>query len=111
MAKEAVEIQKGGVIEYTLSSDVNVGDVVPLGTEMVGIAVNAGLTGEEITLELEKVWTIKAKDTDVIVVGNQLYFDVANREVTLMGTDNVKAGKAMTSKAAVAGTVNVKINA
>jgi predicted RecA/RadA family phage recombinase len=108
--KEAVEFQRGGVIEYTLPGDVNVGDVVPLGTEMVGIAVKAGLTGEEITLELEKVWDVKAKDTEAIEVGNQLYFDVTNREMTTTATDNVKAGKAMTSKAAVAGTVKVKIN-
>ncbi len=112
MAKEAVEFQNGTVIDYTLSEDVNVGDVIPLGDDMVGIAVVSGLTGEQITLELEKVWKINATTADAISVGKVVYFNAATREITTTATSNCRAGKAISAKAAAtAGFVYVKINA
>lgn len=112
MAKEAVEFQDGTVIDYTLSEDVNVGDVIPLGDDMIGIAVVSGLTGEQITLELQKVWKINATTADAIAVGNVVYFNATTREITTTATDNCRAGKAISAKAAAtAGFVYVKINA
>lgn len=112
MAKEAVEFQDGTVIDYTLSEDVNVGDVIPLGDDMIGIAVVSGLTGEQITLELEKVWKINATTADAINVGNVVYFNATSREITTTDTSNCRAGKAISAKAAAtAGFVYVKINA
>ena len=108
--KEALEIQDGRVIDYTLAGSVNVGDVIPLGSSMVGIAVISGLAGEVISVDTEKVWQVTAKTSEAIAVGDILYFDVTNRELTKTSTGNVKAGKAMTSKSAVAGTINIKIN-
>lgn len=108
--KEAKEIQNGQIIDHTLTEAVNVGDVIPLGTSMIGIAVSSGLIGEIIAVEVEKVWNINAKTSDVINVGDTLYFDQSNRELTKTETSNIKAGKAITSKSAVAGTVNIKIN-
>lgn len=110
MAKEAVEIQVGSKIDLTLTEDVSVGDVVPLGTDMISIATVSGLTGEVIAVETEKVWEITAKTADAIAVGDVVYFDATAREITTTATDNIKAGKAVTSKTAVAGTINVKLN-
>ncbi|MCT7489123.1 DUF2190 family protein [Aliarcobacter cryaerophilus] len=108
--KQAIEKYDGKVITYTCQKDVTVGDVIPLGVSMIGIAVNSGLVGEEISVEIEKVWTIKAKTTDVIAVGDVLYWDAEEKELTKEDTDNIYAGRAMSSKAAVAGTAEVKIN-
>jgi predicted RecA/RadA family phage recombinase len=108
--KQAIEKYDGRVIPYTCTKEVTVGDVIPLGVSMIGIAVNSGLIGEEISVELEKVWTIKAKTTDVIAVGDVLYWDAEAKELTKEDEDNVYAGRAMSSKAAVAGTVEVKLN-
>ncbi|OCL99523.1 hypothetical protein AAX29_00564 [Aliarcobacter thereius] len=110
LAKQAIEKYDGRVITYTCTKEVRVGDVIPIGASMVGIAVNSGLVGEEISLELEKVWTIKAKTADAIAVGDTLYWDDENKELTLTNTDMVYAGRAISSKTAVAGTVEVKIN-
>lgn len=111
MAKEAIEYQDGHVIDHTLTSDVNVGDVIPLGT-MVGVAVTSGLTGEVIAVAIEKVWQVTAATADVITVGAVLYFDATNRVVTTVSTANTLAGKAISAKAvATAGTVYIKINA
>lgn len=111
MAKEAIEIQVGSKIDLTLTEDVSVGDVIPLGTEMIGIATVSGLTGEVIAVETEKVWELTAKSSNAISVGSTVYFDTTAREITTTATDNIKAGKAVTSKTAVAGTINVKLNA
>lgn len=110
--KEAIEIQEGETIDFTLTEDVSVGDVVPLSTEMVGIAMTSGLLGEVIALKITKVWQITAATADAIAVGAQLYFDATARVVTTVATSNIKAGKAVTAKAATtAGSVLVKLNA
>ncbi|QKF72783.1 DUF2190 domain-containing protein [Aliarcobacter faecis] len=108
--KQAIEKYDGRVITYTCTKTVTVGDVIPLGVSMIGIAVNSGLVGEEISVEVEKVWIIKAKTQDVINLGDTLYWDDENKELTLEKTDNIYAGRAISSKGAVAGVVEVKIN-
>lgn len=110
IVKKAVEFQEGKVIEFTCTSDVVVGDVIPLGVSMVGIAINSGLTGEIITLELEKVWTIKVKDSEAIAIGDVVYWDDTAKELTKTDTANIYAGRALSSKGTSAGTINVKIN-
>ncbi len=112
MVKEAIEYQDGAVIDYTLTEDVNVGDVIPLGDDMVGVAVVSGLPGEQITLETERVWKINATTADAINIGNVVYFNSTSREITTTASGNCRAGKAISSKTATtAGFVYVKINA
>ncbi|WP_151950351.1 DUF2190 family protein [Aliarcobacter butzleri] len=110
VAKEAVEKYDGRVITYTCTEEVKVGDVIPIGVSMIGIAVNSGLVGEEISVELEKVWTIKAKDSEAFVVGDIVYWDDTLKVITTDNTDTVRAGVAISSKTATAGTIDVKIN-
>ena len=110
IAKQAIEKYDGRVITYTCTKEVTVGDVIPIGVSMVGIAVNSGLVGEEISVELEKVWTIKAKDSESFAVGDTVYWDVDLKEITKDNTDNVYAGRALSSKGTGAGTIDVKIN-
>ncbi|MDN5131086.1 DUF2190 family protein, partial [Aliarcobacter butzleri] len=74
VAKKAVEKYDGRVITYTCTEEVIVGDVIPIGVSMVGIAVNSGLVGEETSVDLEKVWTIKAKDSESFAVGDTVYW-------------------------------------
>lgn len=110
--KEAILYQEGEVIDYTLTGAVDVGDVIPLGTDMVSIASVSGLTGEVIALEIAKVWQITAATADVIAVGDLLYFDAANRVLTTVSAGMVRAGRAISAKAAAtAGTVYIKLNA
>lgn len=112
MAKEAIFLQDGKSIDITLESDVDVGDVVPLGTLMVGVANTSGLIGEVISVTTEGVYTLTAATADAVTIGAQLYFDESSRAVTTTATDNVKAGIAMSAKAgSSAGVVDVKINA
>lgn len=110
IVKQAIEKYEGKVIPFTCTEDVKVGDVVPVGINMIGIAVLSGLTGEQISLEIEKVWTITAKSADVIAVGDVVYWDDTLKVITTDNTDTVRAGTAISSKGATAGTIDVKIN-
>lgn len=110
MNKEAIEVQKGEVIDFVLSEDVSVGDVIVSGN-LVGVATVSGLAGETIGVKIEGVWEIKAKDADVIVVGNTLYFDTTDRVLTTTADGNKKAGVAITGKEAnTPGYVAIKLN-
>lgn len=110
--KESIEKQEGRYIDVTLTEDVSVGDVVPFGTGMIGIATISGLTGEVIAVDTEGVYTINGATADAIALGDLVYFDVTNREITTTATANVRAGRAVSIKAgSTAGTVDVKINA
>lgn len=112
MAKEAILYQDGVRVDHTCTGAIDVGEVVPLGTTMIGIASTAGLTGEVISLEIEKAWSIPAATADTIAVGDLLYFDATNRVLTKTSTANVRAGRAISAKAgSVAGSVYIKINA
>ena len=111
IVKKAIEKYEGRVIPFTCTSEVTVGDVIPLGASMVGIAVNSGLTGEVISLEIEKVWTITAATADAIEIGSVVYWDDTNKVITTTDAGNTWAGRALSSKAVgVAGVVDVKIN-
>ena len=109
MAKEAVKIQEGGVIDYTAGGTIANGDVVPL-TDRVGVALDDAVSGDTISLALEGVFEITATTANTFAIGTVVYFDASARSVTTVSTSNTPAGIAVTAKAgSAAGTVNVKI--
>lgn len=119
MAKEAIRYKDGEKIDYTLTGAVDVGDVIPLGISMIGIASTSGLAGEVIALEVEGIYEINATTADAIAIGDVVYFDHINRSVTIKsdsvgdgtGTKFARAGVSTSVKtAAVAGTVYVTID-
>ena len=110
--KEATEIQEGKKINVTLTADVEGGEVIPYGTDMCVIASTAGLVGEVVACETEKMWELNAATADVVAVGDLLYFDATARALTTVALSNTRFGRATTAKAAtVAGTVVAKLNA
>ena len=110
MAKEAVRIQEGDVVDYTATSVVANGDIIPL-TDRVGIALNDAVIGDVISLELEGVFEMTATTADAIAFGDVVYFNATSRTVTTTATGNTFAGIAVSAKAGtVAGTVLIKID-
>ncbi len=112
MSKEALEIQ-GDVTyrDYVLTADVNVGDVIPIGTGHIGIAGVTALLGETISIAVSGLWEIAAATADVIALGDQLYFDPTARNLTIVATSMITAGTAFGTKpAATAGSVYVSLN-
>ena len=109
MAKEAIKIQDGDVIDYVATAAIAVGDVVDL-TTRVGVAYDDAAIGDTIAVDLEGVFEVTATTADAVAVGAQLYFDTTAREVTTTVASNIPAGMAATGKTgAVAGSVYVRI--
>ena len=117
MAKEAYIIMEDDRVPFALSENVEVGDIIQFGTEMVAVAGTSGLAGETITVYLadQIVEAVAATDKE-IKVGDKLYWDHVNRVLTTdandgNGTNYNPAGHAVTAKAAnVAGTVRFILN-
>ena len=117
MAKEAYIIMEDDRVPFTLSENVEVGDIIQFGTEMVAIAGTSGLAGETITVYLTgQIVEAPAAEAKKIKVGDKLYWDHVNRVLTTdaddgNGTNYNPAGHAITSKEAnVAGTVRFILN-
>ena len=121
MAKEAYIVQEADRIPLELTGNADVGDIVQIGSDMVGVAATSGLAGETITVYVGGV-VVEAAGAlaDDIAVGSKLYFDHVNRVLTLKsdsvgdgtGTPFNPAGHAITAKAAnVSGNVQILLNA
>ncbi len=120
MAKEAYIVQEADRIPLTLGSNADVGDVLQIGSDMVGVAATSGLAGETVTVYVGGVVVeVEGALADDITVGTQLYFDHINRVLTVKsdsvgdgtGTPFNPAGHAVTAKAAnVAGVVQILLN-
>ena len=119
MTKEAYIIMEDDRVPFTLSENVEVGDIIQFGTEMIAIAGTSGLAGETITVYLaDQIVEAMAAEAKEIKIGDKLYWDHVNRVLTTDADDGgdpaVKynpAGHAITSKAAnVAGIVRFILN-
>jgi len=76
----------------------------------IGIAQTAGAIGDKISVDTVGVYEFTATTADTIAVGDVVYWDNANKEITTVSTSMTLAGTAWSDKAgAVAGTVYVKI--
>jgi len=112
MAKTAVKVQLGDVVNIVADADYNVGDPIDFGVR-VGIASADVVSGGDVALQIEGVFQFTAVTANTIALGDKIYLDnVGGIEATTTLTDNQIIGYAVTEKAgAVAGTVNVKLGA
>jgi len=74
-------VQEGKVLNHTVAGTaISSGDIVEL-TDLVGVAVTDGAVGEEIAVQVCGVFEL-AKATGAVTIGQKLYFDADNDEVT-----------------------------
>ncbi len=79
-------------------------------SDSIGIAQTVGEVGENISVDTVGVYDFPAANADVIAVGDVLYWDNTNKEVTTVSTSNTRAGVSWGTKAAATdGNVGVKI--
>ena len=110
MAKTAVKVQLGDVVNIVADADYNVGDPINFGSR-VGIASTDVASGGDVALQLEGVFQFTAVTANTVALGDPMYLDnVGGIEATTTDTSNQFIGYAVTEKAgAVAGTVNIKL--
>jgi len=101
MAREADFLQEGNVIEITTdsSTEYSAGDVVVLGANAVGIALVDIAKSGTGAVKLDGVYEIAAENDAAFSVGDHLFWDDSNSELTATATDMVAAGICVEAKA------------
>ena len=101
--------QAGVTIDYTNSGATTVayGDVVVL-EDCVGVASSNIAVGALGAVEIEGVYELPAA-TDALALGERVYWDATNGNVTASATNNTPCGITVAAKAAGATKVDVKI--
>lgn len=103
-------LQRGGTVTVTAPANVSSGDVVVVGA-LVGVAAFDASQNDQVEITTEGVFTLPKKGTDVMAVGNLLYWDATNHYMTLTpGTGSKPLASAAVSAAGNGvTTVNVKL--
>ncbi len=100
-------VRKGENIEFTATKAVGYMDVVPF-PACIGVAQAPAAVGDTINVAIKGVFAIPATKADDIAQGSVVYYNTTTKLITKTDTGNVRAGIAMTAKAAnVDGTVDV----
>lgn len=109
-------LQDGGTVLYTCTGAVSSGDFIPLpgtGTaqKFVGVAVQAGVTGDIIALLTEGVFSVSTKKAaaGAWAVGDDIYL-TATGDFTETATSNGYAGVAWEAATTSATTGKIRIN-
>ena len=98
----------GNVLKMAATVDTVFRDVVVF-DESIGIAQTAGLTGEQIAVEVVGVYELASTDADVFAVGDIVGYDPATGAIVADETVG-KAGVSWSAKAAgVSSPILVKI--
>lgn len=82
-------IQDGDAINYLVPAATTIvaGDVVAVGSNLTGVAVTGGTTGDTIVVNLCGVYEL-TKDTPLVITqGDRLYWNATNKEITKTLTD------------------------
>ncbi|WP_238372427.1 DUF2190 family protein [Heliomarina baculiformis] len=101
-------IQKGDNITVNSPNDVLSGAGVIIGN-LFGVANGDAQTGKPVVLSTVGVFDLPKKTADDIAVGDTVYWDDTNSELTVTATDNTRVGVAITANAG-AGTIVTRLN-
>lgn len=87
--------QSRGLLDFTAAEDLVSGQVYLLG-DTVGVVQNTAATGAAAVLDATPghVYEVPCLGTDVVGVGDSLFWDDTNARMTLTATGNFYAGKA-----------------
>lgn len=98
----------GSLILINAPTDLVVFDVVPFGLTRVGIAQKTVLAGEQVNLNIDKIYEFVATDADTFALGVPCYWDATNELATVVAGTNKYIGEAVTEKApAIIGSIEI----
>jgi predicted RecA/RadA family phage recombinase len=106
-------IQPGNVLTIVAAADIASGDPVLIGPDpggLVGVACGSALTGAEVEVAVNGVFELPKLTTDVVAVGDLLYYDLSEAELTKTATNNTLAGIATKAAGNGVTTVQIRLN-
>lgn len=102
-------IQAGENLTLPAPYNVSSGEGALVGA-IFGVASVDALSGADVALVTEGVFTLPKEETDVIGVGDAVYWDDAAKNVTTTATDNTKIGAAVSAAGNPSSSVIVRLN-
>jgi len=111
MAKAIQFVQDGVRLDYAAGENaIEYLEIVP-GTDKIFVAAEAIAANSVGAVYSEGVFELPANKEQAFTVGQTVYFDVTNKNITSTAASNIVAGYAVAAKTAAGETVLVKINA
>lgn len=101
--------QPGKILTLTAPEAVSADEVVQVG-QIVGMAVHSADNGDPVEIAVEGVFEFPVLGTDVVAVGELLYWDTANDRLTKTGSGNLLVGYAVGASANGVTTVDVRLD-
>lgn len=105
------QVEDGLVLPVTAAANTNSGAFVLQGS-MFGVALNKALTGETISVRIGGVWSLPKINaaSNILNVGQKVYWDATNSKVTPSATSNTLIGVATVAAANTDATATVRLN-
>lgn len=103
-------IQEGDVLPYTAGGTAIASGAVALIGKRLAVALGDIAPNDTGSVSVTGVWSISKLSTDVIGIGDLLYWDAANSRLTATAAGNTLAGYAAAAAGNGVTTVNIKIN-
>lgn len=101
-------VQNGTRLPVTLAATLASGAGLLVGATF-GVAQQGGVSGDEIELAVEGVWTLPKLSTDVVAKGVLLYWDDTNKRLTVTASGNTLVAKAWAAAGNGVTTVPAKL--
>ncbi|MGR9137147.1 DUF2190 family protein [Rhizobium leguminosarum] len=102
-------LQKGENLTLPAPYAVSSGDGALIGS-IFGVAAGDAESGADADLVTVGVFTLPKVSTDVMAVGDPVYWDDTAKLVTITATDNTKIGVSVTAAVNPSGTTDVRLN-
>lgn len=101
--------QSGAHLTLAPGADVAAGAGHQFGAALFGVALVAVASGAAGTFSTEGVWELPKTSALAIAVGDQLYWDAANKAVNKTSAGQLQVGVAVSAAANPSATVLVKL--
>lgn len=102
-------IQTGDNLTLAAPYDVHSGDGVLVGA-IFGVAAIDAASGADVTIATRGAFTLPKVATDVIAIGDPVFWDSAAKLVTTTASGNTRIGAALSAAGNPSATVDVRLN-
>lgn len=109
---EAIFRSTGDAVNFTAAADYDEGDVVVIGTALLGVTPYPITSGDTAGVQVEGVFDMAVADDEALAIGVPVYWDNTNKVVTATATGNILFGVtleavALTTEVGLCKKVNV----
>lgn len=105
-------VSPGGRISVTAPSTVTSGNLVAVGTNLIGVALTDAASGSSVVIATDGVWNLTAAVTNTAAVqGQKAYYDSTNNAISVTTTTGyVAVGVFTQAKVTTTTAVQVRLN-